>query len=151
MILYRIWQTIACLTTIICALEGYKAVVVSPIVDLVGAPIESSEYHSIPLCGGQKKPFVACKRGHQLLFNELVDIVNQAKDQVCVAVPNIFYVAQDKEKKYNRYWTQEKHFVPLDELNDCTKIPQPLSPENSLDQNNVVLIAPYHDTTHNNK
>ena len=58
-----------------------KAVVLVPVADLVGDPLGSlgpaaGLYHQLPVCGG-KQHVKSCKRIHQLLFNEIVDIIKR--------------------------------------------------------------------------
>ena len=130
-------------------LSAYKAVVISPIVDLVGAPLTPLQFKSLPLCGGSQEPFIACKRGHQLLCNEIVEIVDQTNDLVCVSVPHIFYVAQNSDKKYNRYWAEKKHFMRLDDSVDDTKVPASVSAVKPHDTDTITtLIMPYYHPTH---
>lgn len=137
------------LSTFFYSTQSYRAIVIDPVVDLVGSPMPKEDYATIPVCGGQKEPFIACKRGHQLLFNEIVEVIRQEKDQLCVKVPNIFYITQPNGKKYNYYWAEKKHFLPLENLHDHSKIPSPISPKNPPQDIHIVLIKPYRDNALN--
>jgi len=146
------WQIFFCLIHTISTIQGYQALVVSPIADLTNAPLSAQEYNTMPICGGQKEPFTACKRGHQVIFNEVINVVKHTNNHACIALPNIFYITQNKDKKHNQYWVEKKHIVPLDTIvqKEWTKIPSPISPVSPEKKDNeVILISPYHDPSLN--
>lgn len=129
-------------------IQPYKAVVITPVVDLFSTPLPEKELKDIPLCGGQKNPFVACKRGHQLLFHEIVDVVDQTNHHACIEIPNIFYIALNQpDKKYHRYWVEKKHLVPIENIDSADLLPHPVSFEQPYHrEQEVILIDPHEDT-----
>jgi len=74
----------------------YQAVVIALVVDLVGQPMKTycsnktvaDAYRDLPLCGGEQKPERSCPRIHQLLFNEVVTILEEQKDEVRIILEN---------------------------------------------------------------
>ena len=148
------------LATNMCTLTQ-KAVVTVPVADLVGQPMQTihpdrtanTSYDQIPL--STKKPGLACPRMHQLLYNEVVEIVRTTGDEVCVRIPNIFYMISGSKKPQTTYWTLKKNIVDLNILRkqnniDITNIPPPIDFNDNThaalhNQNIITLIAPFHD------
>ena len=129
------------------------AVTIVPVADLVGAPLcDETRYKQMPLCGANIQPFVACNRLHQLLFNEVVDVVEKRGEEVKVRVPNMFYLSYGKTEPHSSYWTIKKYLLPLDTL-DAHKVPKPLSFKDkdmsSYTTNTVTLCMPYSDPATN--
>lgn len=157
-------RRIMIMTTLITAclshqLIAYKAVITVPIADLVGAPLmpalyESStheNYHHIPICGATYQPFVACPRLHQALYNQYVDVTQERGDQVCITVPNVFYVTERSRAHHNQFWTLRSHVTSVHALQEqginLQTFPQPINaathtvPEHHI----VTLTKPLHD------
>lgn len=139
----------------------HKAVVIAPVADLVGSPIQklipdmppTQAYASIPLCGGNTNKYLACPRIHQLLFNEIITIVETKKDQALVHIPNFFYTVDGKLTPQHAYWTPTKNLMPLKKLAkngiDLKKIPHAISfHKKKIDQdtNTVTLALPFYDS-----
>ena len=116
-----------------------KAVVIVPVADLIGQKMEKlsgpqlvqQAYEQLPLCGGNTSPEISCFRLHQLLFNEVVEILEEKEQEVCVRILNFFYLIPTSNKPQVTYWTLKKNIVAFDEIQnhtcDLTKIPLPLS------------------------
>ncbi|MCX5922057.1 MAG: hypothetical protein NTX86_01885 [Candidatus Dependentiae bacterium] len=140
----------------------HKALVAVPIIDLVGSPIqdlipnvsEPKAYKALPLCGGNTNKFLACPRMHQLLFNEVVTIIEVKNSEALIHIPNFFYMVNGKATPQHAYWTPKKNLIMFKELVkqgvDLEKIPKSLSFRKKtipVDHNTVTLIMPYTDTT----
>jgi cell wall-associated NlpC family hydrolase len=134
-----------------------QAIVIVPVANLLGESQEIignqnvvSAHTNIPICG-KKGPY-ACPRLHQLLFNEVVTIVEEYKDEVKVKVPHVFFETNNQSSPLNTYWTLKKNLVPLDQLKkhhiNLEKIPEPISYQTKTiepDQSIIILALPYHD------
>ena len=117
------------------------SIILSPGVETYGEAIQE---HDMPVCGGSVNPFIACKRGHQLLYNEIVDIIEETDNHVKISIPTIFYLANNTI--CNDYWADKKYFLPLKIIPHTEKIPAPFSKELDIPHSNcVVLIDPYYD------
>ncbi len=139
----------------------YQAVVIVPVADLVGQPMKiyypnksvDTAYEELPLCGGNLKPERACPRIHQLLFNEVVTILDQQEEEVRICVSNIFYNVAGSAKPQTTYWTLKKNFLPLSQI-PKSLYNTPVIP-NSIDfktkdkdqrmQNIITLTLPFYD------
>lgn len=139
----------------ICA---YPALVIKPIIDLVGAPLESlctnssvqKMYSHLSLatikdCGHQQ-------RLHQLLFNEIVDVLEEKNSQVKIKVPYLFYCTKINSQPQDIYWTQKKWLVPLKNLAIQLvnhTLPEPINymqtEKNKTDATHALLVEPYYD------
>lgn len=143
-------------------LWGYeKGIVIVPVADLVGQSLASSDslpvrarYHGIPWAA-DRSDHTSCPRIHQLLFNEIVEIVEKKDDEVHIKIPHAFYHNSYDSLLCNDYWTLKKNIIPLSELAvqgiGPEKIPQPLSPATVRTighaWNIVTLVNPYYDAT----
>lgn len=130
-----------------------KGVILVPVADLIGEPLSAHPinlYDHLPLCSQKLNTKNSCPRLHQSLYNEIVIILKEKGDELLIAIPQLFYITDDKEKK-NTYWTQKKNVIPLSTLEkkkiDITKIPSPLSYEHPLQKkcNIATLIKPWLD------
>lgn len=90
----------------------HKAVTKVPIVDLVGdrlfvQPAQEviTSYDTLPLCGKRSSD---CGRVHQLLFNEVVTILDQKGEQVQVKIPSVYYESEHAQERYDTYWALKK-------------------------------------------
>lgn len=157
-----------------------KAVINKPIADLIGQPITTirpheaphDAYNNIALCGGQINSSYACPRLHQLLYNDIVEVIKDTNDEVCISISQAYYLipssstpsSSAKAKfiqssvegadKQTHYWTLKKNITFLDDLNVCNipthHLPDPItfsdSMHTALTQNNIItLIEPYYD------
>lgn len=127
--------------------SSYQAVTLVPVADLVGSALANTrDYAALPICGGKPKVFSTCKRLHQLLFNEIVEVTRELNGQVEVTLPHIFFVASDDTThKMSTYWTLKKNIFPLKDDLLTSLVPQPLSYEKpgAPQSNTITLIAPY--------
>ncbi len=118
---------IACLLPLHANQQG---VILKPCIDLVGQPLKASglSYNNLPHAGGRKRPFDACPRMHQLLYNEIVEIIKQDQDELHIRVPNIFYITAQHKTPQSSFWTHKDNIVLLDTLDDKVKahIPVPI-------------------------
>lgn len=135
--------------------EAKKALVIVPVADLVGQPLSTSNvffsYHNIPLAAGTPKQSSVCPRLHQLLFNEIVDVIEKQNDEVQVNISTVYHLIQMSTKPQITYWAHKKNLVPLEILDkkrvDIHKIPPPIDFNNpSLETthaNTITLIYPW--------
>lgn len=121
---------IACLLCILAttycvyAVPSYKAAVIVPVADLVGAPIQTffpqtsviQAYHDLVVCGGKPAMHSCCPRLHQLLFNEIVTVIEEQDQEIRVQISSCFYVPKDRLAPQYTYWMLKQHVVPLQEL-----------------------------------
>jgi cell wall-associated NlpC family hydrolase len=133
-----------------------QAVTIVPVADLVGKPLKINSM--IPVPWYNTLPFQAsddsCPRIHQLIFNEIVTIVEEQGEEICVQVTNIFYEQPTSSFKNDTYWTLRKNVIALAELHkkgiDSGIIPQPLSYKKPLtphqQKNIATLKLPWHDS-----
>lgn len=139
-----------------------QAMVIVPVADLVGAPIQTFElgktikesYSKINICGSSPTATQGSPRIHQLLLHERVEIVSDNGDEVCIIIPQIFFITHELHKPQAMYWTLKKNLLTFGKIeahpNSLEKIPRaptykaPLEITNA--QNTVVLIKPFHDT-----
>jgi hypothetical protein len=145
---------VLCLSTLLCQQAGisYQAVTIVPVADLVGSALANTrDYATLPLCGGKPKAFSTCKRLHQLLFNEIIEVTLELNGQVEVTLPHLFFVpSDDTTHKMSTYWTLKKNIIPLKDSQLKALVPQPISYVQTLAQqplvpqaNTITLIAPY--------
>lgn len=70
------------------ALTQTYGVVVTPVADLIGSPIQTffpdmsvdTAYQQLVLCGAEKKLWIGCPRLHQLIAHELVEVLDQTTE-----------------------------------------------------------------------
>lgn len=91
-----------------------------------------------------------CIRSCQGLFNDLVDVVEDLRDElVKILVPNTFYAFESDSKPTNDFWTSSKNLQFLDEIApkiDASIFPPPVSFENPasvIDPSVVTLKLPW--------
>jgi len=141
-----------------------KAVISVPIADLLGQqittiiPNSSAEnaYASIAVCGGNIKVAFACPRLHQLLYNEIVDVLKTTDEEVCIQTTHAYYLTQQTKSLQNQYWTLKKNITYIDDLTahhiSASHVPEAIdfSDKNyqALTNANIItLIEPHHDST----
>ncbi|CAN5176855.1 hypothetical protein BH09DEP1_BH09DEP1_6960 [soil metagenome] len=143
------------------AVGNQPAMVIVPVADLVGAPIQTFElgktikesYAKINICGAAGIPTQGSPRIHQLLLHERVEIVSDNGDEVCIIIPQIFFITHSLHKPQALYWTLKKNllsFAKMETKNiSLDKIPVSPSYKNPLEideaPNTAVLIKPFHD------
>jgi cell wall-associated NlpC family hydrolase len=143
------------------SLIAHKGVVIVPVADLVGSPIQAfnlahsshASYEKLPLCGSISSSS-GCPRLQQLLFNETVEIIDKQDNEYCIAIPHLFYTTATNNKAQNIYWTSTKNIVPYKTLEkfeiDTGKIP-PMpcfkKRKNNIesDEQSIVLLFPWYD------
>lgn len=135
-----------------------KALVKVPVCDLVGKPCKSHisqinpvvYYNDLPLCGQRIED---CPRIHQLLFNELITILEERGDECLVKVSTVYYESEHSSERHDTFWTLKKNFITCNHLkslnisSDC--FPDPLDYKQSLPQSSqkktVVLTMPFYE------
>ncbi len=137
----------------ICSIHE-EAVIIVPVADLIGQPLSSyelSSYQDFPLCCRQlNNSYNGCPRLHQSLYNEKVTVLETRENEVCISIPQLFYLAN--HKKQTVYWTRKNNIVTCKELKkrgvDITKIPAPLSfkSPHTQQKNIVTLTNPWFDS-----
>lgn len=138
-------------------LNAKQAVVVVPVADLVGQQYNHRKspaalYQDLSVCGRQG--VYACPRVHQLLYNEMVTIIEDKGEELVVKIPHAFFETHNSSTPQNTYWLLKKNVMPLATLTrhgiDLTGIPAPLTynqKKNSVPQQHLVtLMLPFVDT-----
>ena len=134
-------------------IEAYKAIVIAPVADLLGEYAQEGEsaYQHIPVSGEKHHAYDTCKREHQVLFHEIVDVVEEQYEQVKVAIPNFFFVPKGSNEKRSLFWMLKKNLYPLPVGEEGAvlraQLPEPMSYQQPVAQqlNTVALILPYRD------
>ncbi|MCH9634347.1 MAG: hypothetical protein S4CHLAM7_10940 [Chlamydiae bacterium] len=139
--------------------EERKAVVIKPVADLLGQPHVHSPkkgisleeyYHKIPFSGTSN----ACWRLHQVLFNEVVTVLDEKGSEVKVKISNFYYLLDNESSPKDTYWTSKENLLFLDKVVhkkiDISHFPPPISykekkPSSDREQNVVTLKKPFFD------
>ncbi len=131
-------------------INAHYAIVIKPVTDLIGQPLEE-DYHAIPW-SAVKNDHEMCPRIFQLLFNEIVEVIQEHGNQIKVRTPHAFYQTASSNKKHADFWMQKNDVVMLDQLHKShvnpIYFPPPLifnQKKSSQPNNTVSLIRPYHD------
>lgn len=143
------------------ATTGRPAMVRVPVADLVGAPIQTfklaktikESYAKIAYCGAAPTPTQGTPRIHQLVLHETVEIVSEDGDEVCIIIPQLFFITHELHRPQAMYWTLKKNLISLEKLGvkkeNLSKIPQSPSyknpHENNQAENQVALTKPFFD------
>ena len=165
--------------------SSQKAVINVAVADLIGNPIatirpnEQTEnaYHTIALCGVQTNSAFACPRMHQLLYNDIVEIIKIHNDEAYIHAPHAFYVSSSSptpssfaplshkasedyrkasENKHSHYWTLKKNITLLDDIINnkisINHLPEQIdfthANKNTLDNSDIVTLQkPHYDST----
>ncbi len=128
-----------------------KAIVIVPIADLAVTPIlkTTNAYDNMPVYAKNR-----CKRIHQLLYNEVVEIINTRGDEVRIKIANVFYITHTLHKPQTTYWTHKKNIITFDKIQkhsiNPTHIPAPINFQDSdhhalCDKNIVTLLKPFYN------
>jgi len=139
-----------------------KAVICVPIADLIGQSLHSLHalrdtynsynlYQQLPVCG-EKNAHISCPRLHQLIYNDVVEIIKREHDEVCIQIPNLYYLTAS-DKPQTTYWTHRDNIRSFDDLTsyaiNIDHIPQPINftqPATLLPNNHTVtLTQPHYD------
>jgi len=133
------------------------ALTIVPVADLVGTSLQTlgaknveAAYLQLPIDDRAKGN--ACLRVHQVLFNEIVEIINERGAEVHVRISNAFFKNAADTKPQVTYWALKRNFVPLSKLQgqhlDLHKIPQPINFKTgilSARQQIIALKFPFFD------
>lgn len=128
-----------------------KAVICVPIADLLGQPITTifpdlpaeQSYNSIGMCATQITSLISCPRLHQLLYNDIIDVIKETEDEVCIQIPHAYYLTSSSTVPQNHYWTLKKNICNLDHISRSSIDPSSLP--NSIDfadTNHTALYNP---------
>jgi len=106
------------------ALAVQKAVINVPIADLIGQQIHTirsheqidAAYNSLAVCGGNTNSAYSCPRLHQLLYNDIVEIIKETAEEVCIRTTHAYYLIPSISIPQNQYWTLKKNVTMLDDL-----------------------------------
>ncbi len=144
-------------------LSAQQAVVIVPVADLLLQPMFRSmqqdvvhnvvdEYNKIPASWNSLVEKYACPRVHQLLFNEIVSIIEENDYEYCVDISQSFFQNLSDEEPQTYYWTLKNNLLPLDLLSEeqQQKLPKPVDFRNPCslhDPNIITLVYPFADTT----
>jgi cell wall-associated NlpC family hydrolase len=143
-------------------LPSQKAVISVPIADLIGQQIVSlipdvpaqQSYESIPVCTGEIKSSIACPRLHQLLYNDIVEIIKIVGDEACIRTTHGYYLIPSSQQPQSTYWTCKKNLTLFNDLIEhnisTTHIPPAAdfsNPSTLACIDIVTLTEPHHDST----
>lgn len=97
------------------------AFVCVPVADLLGEPVQCTpsfnEFQKLPVCPESPGAGGSYARIQQLLFNEIVKIIQTKNDQAEVEIFHLFYLkAPDFTTPHTRYWTQMSNLQRFSEL-----------------------------------
>lgn len=141
-------------------LASKQAICIVPVADVLIKPIEENNldpdtqraYEQIPISWGRRpEDQTVCPRGHQLLFNEIVTILEEKGPEVLIDLPNILYEKPTDITTRTSYWTLKKNLLALDILPDEVRtsfLPTPLSRKSHNSQQSppvVTLKLPFYD------
>jgi hypothetical protein len=130
--------------------QSYQAVTIVPVADLVGEPHYAtvSWHRTLPICWAQHPK--VCPRMHQILYNEIVTVLEEQNDKVLVKVSNLFFSTPSGKKC--SYWTLKKNLMALQVIKKngypLINIPRPRSfdkEDSKAEVQTVVLIWPFTD------
>lgn len=151
-----------CTTTI--TKTPYMAVVIQPIADALGSPIQTffptidpvTAYNNLPVSGGKPLVSSSCPRIHQLLFNEKGTVIKEQDQEVLIKINTCFYITHSNKSAQHSYWTHKKNIMPFKELKekkiDTNLFPPSISFSNPLSITNnkvVTLVKPWSDPSTN--
>lgn len=133
------------------------AVVKVPVADLSTQSLESiykdksvnSSYEDMPFAEG--KGYFSCARVHQLLFNEVVKVLEYKGPEVKCEIANVFFENNSKIP-IKTFWTLKKYIVPLEQLRKenykINYIPEQYADNNKkilINNNTLTLSWPWYD------
>ena len=107
-------------------------------------------YNKIPFSGSWQ----ACKRAHQLLFNERVTVLEEKGAEVKIQISNFYFLNANGSVPSDTYWTLKKNLTYIKDLkikkSDSYKIPYSISyKENNITSKTteatITLKKPFYD------
>ncbi len=138
-----------------------KALIVVPVADLVCQPLKSLHpnkniaqiYKELPLAHAGKITPLSCPRVHQLLFNEVVNVIKETDNEVLISIQNVYYKKSSSTKHHTNYWTLKQNIMTFNNLTrhnvDVNMIPQPIDFQSnnvaSYNRNTIALTSPFFD------
>lgn len=140
--------------------ESNKALCIVPIADLVGESYRSinsginikDEYKKIAISGD--KGHLNCTRIHQMLFNEVAEIIEEYNDEVKIKISSVFHNrnSDDTDLKCT-YFTLKENLITFDQLFknniNFNLIPNFIDFKktnfDNPDLNTITLILPFYD------
>ncbi|HSW73917.1 MAG TPA: hypothetical protein VLG71_02055 [Candidatus Limnocylindria bacterium] len=143
---------LASLITPLSAID-HRAVVIVPVADLLGQPQStqaipaSLAYKNIPLFGGKNR-YVMCPRMHQLLYNEVVEVVEERGDECLIRLPAVFYITATTTTPQRQYWTLKSNLLKFAHFKRHSILPSviPAAATSSPHQpKTVTLTSPWKD------
>jgi hypothetical protein len=141
-------------TIVVAARYG---IVVTPIADLVGSPIQTffpemsvdKAYQQLVLCGAEKKLWIGCPRLHQLIAHEMVEVLDQTQNEYKIKTPHLFYVTGATQEQHNCFWTDKKNIVLVEELEQNKTVSLAQFPSFNKNNPTIVLVKPFFDNKTN--
>ena len=160
------------ITSIICVVLGsyyffYKtkntlAICIVPVADLSyqsvcsDGPKECPKklnkiYNNLPVY--TQTQYESCQRTHQLLFNEIVEVIEENNEEIKIKLNSVAYKNSSGKLKDNFYWTFKGNLTTLDNLKlqnlDLNLIPEPINYKTTTFEvpfkNTLTLILPFYD------
>lgn len=144
--------------TIILDAALRKAVFVVPVVDLFFDQLSTMRsnkslkdlYLSMPCASSNTA--CGCWRATQGLFNDVVDVVDQKGEEVCIDTGRLFFDAPDRDD-LKHFWAHKESLLFLDDVAsnniDISAFPNQINmshPQTLKNKNIITLIMPWHDT-----
>jgi len=131
------------------AINNKKAVTVIPVVDIFGEPFFEKKFpfsYTVLPYSANKPRYLP--RLHQVLYNEVVTVLEEQGDELKISVPNVFYQTENAGTKYNTFWAKKSHFILLENLKkhniDLHIFPKPFSRTHfSAQDKYAILRLPY--------
>ncbi|MFZ5954559.1 MAG: hypothetical protein ACOYT8_05675 [Candidatus Dependentiae bacterium] len=130
-------------------------VVITPIADLVGSPIQTffpamstdNAYKQLILCSAEKKLWQGCPRLHQLIAHEVVEIIDENDHEFKIKTPHLFYLIGNSPEQQNIFWAQKKNIALLDDLEKKYDVHKSNFPFFNKHNTLIVLSRPFKDPT----
>lgn len=87
---------------------------------------------------------------HQDVFNEVVKVIDEDKDEALVETPQVYYQTDKNGTKNHSFWIAKKNMIDLNLVsNELDKIPEPINFNklniNSTKQKILTLAVPFND------
>lgn len=141
-------------------IDSYQAVINVPIADLIGSPIVTlrpdnqteTAYKTMATCGAQINSSFACPRLHQLVYNDMVNVIKTNNDEVCISTTHAFYLTPSSSTAQTQYWTLKKNITPLTDITSNNISPEHIpsaitfadSQHTALNRNDVITLKEPH-------
>ncbi len=139
----------------------YNAIVIVPVADLLGQPVNTIElnistdlfYKNLPFAPcNHPANSTSCMRIHQALFHEIITVIKEEGEEVQIELPNAFYKVPNDPYRSN-FWTLKRWLMPITQCKklqfDLSKLPFPLSYKikKGKPQSIVTLSKPFFEPT----